>query len=150
GVADLTDGGAAVDRDSAHLGRGQAQGGEVALLGHELHARAGAAGHPAALAGLELDVVDRRADRDVAHRQRVAGADLGALAVLDHVADLQALGGEDVALLAVEVVQKGDAAGAVRVVLDRGDLGRHAVLGALEVDEPVLLLVATAAVTGGL
>src|SRR5262249_5947959 len=55
-------------------------------------------------------------------------------------------GSEDVALLAVAVVQQRDARVAVRVVLDRGDLRRHAVLGALEVDVAVLLLVTTAAI----
>ena len=74
---------------AAHLGGGQAQGGEVALLGHELDAGAGAAGHLAAAARLQLDVVHDGADRDVAQRQRVAGADLGALAALQHVADLR-------------------------------------------------------------
>ena len=150
GVADLADGAAAVDRDAAHLGGREAQGGEVAFLGHELDARAGRAGHLAAAAGLELDVVHDGTDGDVAQRQRVAGTDVGALARLDHVADLEVLRGEDVALLAVEVVQQGDATGAVRVVLDGRDLGRHAVLVPLEVDDAVLLLVAATTVTGGL
>jgi hypothetical protein len=57
---------------------------------------------------------------------------------------------QDVALLAVEVVQQGDAAVAVGVVLDRGHLGRHAVLVAAEVDDPVAPLVAAATVPGGL
>ena len=65
---------------------------------------------------------------------------------LDRVADLQVLRGEDVALLAIEVVQQRDATGAVRVVLDRRDLGRNAVLVPLEVDDAVLLLVTAAAV----
>src|SRR5439155_26171892 len=43
-------------------------------------------------------------------------------------------------------VQQRDAGVAVRVVLDCGDLRRHTVLPALEVDLPVLLLVPTAAV----
>jgi hypothetical protein len=47
-------------------------------------------------------------------------------------------------------MQQGDAAGPVRVVFDGSDLGGDAVLGALEVDEAVALLVAAAAVTGGL
>ena len=100
--------------------------------------------------GLELDVVHHGADGDVAQRQRVAGADLGALARLQLVADLQVLRGEDVALLAVEVVQQRDAAGAVGVVLDGRDLGGDAVLVPLEVDDAVLLLVAATAVAGGL
>jgi hypothetical protein len=46
-------------------------------------------------------------------------------------------------------VQQCDAAGAVRVVLDRGNLGVEVVLVALEVDDAVLLLVATTLVTRG-
>src|SRR4029453_17239547 len=60
--------------------------------------------------------------------------------------DLEALRGDDVALLAVEVVQQRDARVAVGVVLDRRDLGRHAVLVATEVDQAVLLLVTATAV----
>src|SRR6185312_17155241 len=40
------------------------------------------------------------------------------------------------------VVQERDAAGAVRIVLDRNDLGRHTGLVALEVDDAIALLVA--------
>src|SRR5688572_26206333 len=137
GVAHGADGGPAVDGDPPHLGAGQAQGGEVALLGHQLDAGAGRAGHLGAATGLQLDVVHRGADRDVAQRHGVARADLRALAALELVADLHALRGEDVALLAVVVVQQQEAAVAVRVVLDRGHGGGHAVLGATEVDQAV-------------
>jgi hypothetical protein len=89
-------------------------------------------------------------DGDVAQRQGVAGADFGALAGLEPVADLDALGGEDVALLAVVVVQQQDAAAAVGVVLDGRHLGGDAVLVAPEVDDPVLALVAATTVTGRL
>src|SRR5688572_9741020 len=150
GVADLADGGAAVDRDAAHLGARQAQGGEVAFLGHELHGRAGGAAHLGAAAGVELDGVHRGAHGDVAQRQAVAGTDLGAVPVLQGVADLHVLRGEHVALLAVEVVEEEDATVAVRVVLDGRDLGRHAVLVPLEVDDAVALLVAAALVSSGL
>src|SRR5687767_4597700 len=61
GVADGADGGPAVDRHAAHLGRREPQGGEVALLGHELDAHASTPGDLAAGAGLELHVVDDRA-----------------------------------------------------------------------------------------
>ena len=57
---------------------------------------------------------------------------------------------EDVALLAVGVVQQRDPRGAVRVVLDVRDLGRHAVLVVpTEVDHPVGALVAAALVPRG-
>src|SRR4051794_17675966 len=98
GVADLADGAAAIDRDAAHLGARQAQGGEVALLGHELHARARTASDLAAAAGLQLDVVHGRSDGDVPQGQRVPGPDLGTVATLHHVADLHRVRGEDVRL----------------------------------------------------
>ena len=68
---------------------------------------------------------------------------------LDRVADLETLRRDDVALLAVGVVQQRDARRAVRVVLDVRHPGRHAVLVALEVDHPVAALVAAALVTRG-
>ena len=56
---------------------------------------------------------------------------------------------DDVALLAVGVVEQRDARGAVGVVLDVSDLGRHAVLVvATEVDEPVGPLVPATLVPG--
>src|SRR4051794_11355318 len=140
-VADLPDSGAAVDQHATHLGGRQAQGGELALLGDQLDGHAGRAGHLAAAAGTQLDVVDRRTDRDVAQRERVARLDVGALTARHVRADVEALGRQDVGLLAVGVVQQGDAAGAVRVVLDGRDLGGDAVLDALEVDDAVLALV---------
>src|SRR5207253_10645098 len=83
-------------------------------------------------------------------REGVPGTVCGARARGKAVADVHALGGEDVGLLAVDVVQQRDAAGAVRVVLDRCDLGLDAVLVPTEVDDAVALLVAAAAVTRGL
>src|SRR5690606_11124570 len=145
-VAELADGGPGVDRDAAHLGRGRAECGPVTLLGDELDRDAGRVADLAALPGAQLVVVDRGTDRDVAQRQGVAGLDVGVLAALDRVTDAQPTRGEDVGLLAVGVVEQRDPAGALRVVLDGGDLGGHAVLVAFEVDHAVALLVAAAAV----
>src|SRR6185312_8190168 len=146
-VADRADAGAAVDRDHAHFPRGQAQRGPLALLRHKLDRSAGGAAELAAAAGRELHVVHHGARRDVAQRQAVAHLDVGARTRLHHGAHAQTLRRKDVALLAVGVVQQRDVGGAVRVVLDRGDPGRHAVLLALEVDEAVLALGPAAAVT---
>src|SRR5438093_10016619 len=67
-VPDLADGGAAGEEDAAHLAGRQAKCGVAAVLGDELDARAGRARHLAALAGLELDVVNERPGRDVLER----------------------------------------------------------------------------------
>ena len=58
------------------------------------------------------------------------------------------VGAEDVALLAVDIVQQGDAGAAVRIVLDRIDLGRHAILVAAEIDQAIHPLVTAAAMPG--
>ena len=145
-VADRTNRAAAVDRHAPHLGRRQPQRREHAFLRDQLDRRAGAAAHLGAAARLQLHVVHRGADRDVAQRQRVADADLAALPALHHRTDLEALRGDDVRLLAVEVVQQREARVAVRVVLDRRDLRGHAVLVPSEVDDAVTLLVPATAV----
>src|SRR6476646_10868288 len=121
GVADLADRGAAAHVDVADLAGRHAQLRVRAVLGDELHAGTGRAGDLRAAAGPELDGVDDRTDRDVAQRQVVAGLDVGRGAVLHGVALLQLRRREDVALLAVRVVQQRDARGAVGVVLDVSD-----------------------------
>ena len=54
-VADLADGGAAVDADLAHLAAGHTDGGHAAFLGHQLSGHAGGADQLGALAGVQLD-----------------------------------------------------------------------------------------------
>ena len=88
--------------------------------------------------------MDHGAYGDVAQRQVVARLDVGPGAGLDGVTLRQLVRRDDVALLAVREVQQRDAGGAVRVVLDVRDLGRHAVLvSPTEVDDTVGALVAT-------
>src|SRR5215467_72852 len=119
GVGEDADGGATVGANQPHLRGGQAQGDHLPLLRDQLDRGAGGAAELATLAGDQLDVVDDRAGRHLAQRHRVAGFDVGLGARVDHVADFQRRRGEDVALGAVGVVEQGDVAGAVGVVLDR-------------------------------
>lgn len=144
GVADLTDGGAAGNEDAAHLGGRHTDDSVLALLTHQLAGVTGGTGDSSALARLELDGVDERTDGDVGEGQSVARLDVGVRTGHDGLTDLEALGGQDVALLTVSVVQQSDASGTVRIVLDRGNLGGHAVLVALEVDHAVTTLHAAA------
>src|SRR5687767_10876010 len=108
GVADLADRGAAAHVDEAHLARRQAQRGAASLTGDQLGGVAGRAGDLRTAARTQLHAVDRRADRDVAQRQVVAGLDVGVGAGLHGGALGQTLGRDDVALLAVGVVQQRD------------------------------------------
>src|SRR4051794_17678250 len=150
GVADLADGGAAAHVDVADLAGRHAQLRVGTVLGDQLHAGPGGPGDLGAATGPELDRVHHGAGRDVAQRQVVAHLDVRARPGLDHVALLELRRRDDVALLTVGVVQQCDPRGAVRVVLDVRDLGRHTVLVvAPEVDQPVGTLVPTALVPGG-
>src|SRR5262249_50795275 len=119
------------------------------LAGADGHARAGAAAELPAAARLQLDVVDLHPRRHAAQRHAVADARLRVLAAHQPVAGLEPLGGQDVALLAVLVLQQGDAGRAVGVVLDGDDRGPDVVLAALEVDDAVHPLVAAAAEARG-
>src|SRR5207245_5881845 len=86
----------------------------------------------------------------VAQWQVVAGLDVRTRPRLDAVTLRQPCRRDDVALLAVGVVQQRDPRGAVGVVLNVRDLGRDAVLVvATEVDDAVGALVAATLVTGG-
>src|SRR3954453_14637687 len=150
GVADRADGAAALLAHETHLAGRQAQRRHAGVARHQLDAGARRAAELAAAPGLELDVVDDRADRDAPQRQRVADSDVGGLARGDGHADAQPRRGEDVGLLAVDVVQQRDVRRTVGVVLDRGDLRRNAVLAALEVDLAVQALGPAAGGAGGL
>ena len=145
-IADLTDRCLGVHRDQTNFAAGKTNLCVLAFLRHELRRVARRADQLRALAGLELDAVDHRADRDVLELQRVADLDVRVLAGNDGLADVQAVRSDDVALLAVCIVQQSDVRGTVRIVFDRFDGRGNAVLVALEVDDAVLALCAAALV----
>src|SRR5258706_4531459 len=93
--------------------------------------------------------MDGRADGDVQQREGVADAQWRFFPALDRVAYFEPKRRQDVALLAVLVMDEGDAGAAVGVVLDGRDLAGNAVLVALEVDLSVELAVAAALVACG-
>src|SRR4051812_25431876 len=141
GVPDLADRRQAAAVHQPHLRRAEAERDVLALLGHDLRARAGGPGELAALPDLELDVVHRRTERDFRERQRVARPAVRARPRDHDVALVEPLRVQDVALLPVGVHDQGDAGAPVRVVLDLRDLAWDPELVALEVDLPVLALV---------
>src|SRR5439155_17869875 len=143
-IPHFADRGEALAAHHAHLRRAQAQRDVIAFFRDDLGAGAGAAAQLPAAADLQLDVVHRRAQRDLEQRHRVPDANVGAGSGDDIVPDAQPFGREDVALLAVTVVQQRDARGPVRVVLDARDPRRNRELVAPEIDAPVLPLVSAA------
>src|SRR5258705_13452902 len=126
GVASLPDRGEAFAATLPHLRRAGAQRDVVPLFRHDLRARPRAAAQLAAARDLQLDVVYRRAQRNLEQRHRVAGANVRTGPRDHRVADVQALRRQDVALLAVAVVQQHDARGPVGIVLDPRDARRNA------------------------
>src|SRR5512134_515205 len=146
-VADLADRCTAVDQHAADLARPQPQLRITALARQQLHRGARRARQLRTLARLHLDAMHGRADRDVAQRQRIADPDRRLVAAQQLRADRKPLGRDDVAPLAVEVAQQRQVCGTIRVILEALDLGSDAVLVALEVDDAIMLLVATALVT---
>src|SRR6266508_6589797 len=149
-VPHLADRRVALDVDLADFARGQAHLRVSPLLGHELRGRAGGAHELAAAAPLQLDVVDRRAERDALQGKSVAGQDVRRGPGHDARADLQAIGRQNVPLLAIQVVEQRDPGGAVGVVLDRGDAGRDGHFVSAEVNDPVEALVSAPHEAAGL
>ncbi len=148
-VADLADGGAAIDVHLADLARAQPQLRVVAFARQQLHRGARRARDLRTLAGLHLHAMNRGADRDVAQRQRVADLDRSIQAAHQLRAGGQPLGRDDVAALAIGVAQQREVSAAVGVVLQALHLGRDAVLVAPEIHDPVVLAMPATLVTRG-
>src|SRR5262249_30879236 len=140
-VAHGTDGRHAGFVNQAQLTAGQLELDVGAIFTGHLHSATGAAGHLTTARGFELDVVDHGTNRNVLERQSVARSDFGLRTGHNGHVSLEVLRGEDVALFAVLIFDKGDEGGTVRVVFEAQHLGGNAVLGALEIDEAVTLLV---------
>ena len=89
-------------------------------------------------------------DGDIAQRQVVARLNIGACTALYKVTLAELVGSNDVALLAICVMQKCDTRSAVRVVLNVSDLCWHAIFViTTEVDETVGALMSATLVTNG-
>ena len=148
-VGNLADDCGAVEGHVAHLTGGQTNQCVAVLLCHQLSHVASGTNQLSTAAGIQLDVVDDGTDGDVLEGQAVAGLDVGTLAAQDHIADLQAVGSNDVALDAIGVLDQSDECAAVRIVLQGLDGSRDIGLLTLEVDDTILGAVAAALVADG-
>ena len=148
-VADDTHGGTAGLEYHTHLAAGHLDDGVLVVAGHQLSVGTGGTDHLGTLTRTELNVVNQRTERNLGEQQRVA--DLGSHAGTRHhgLANLQALGAEDVALLTVRVLYEGDTRTAVGVILDAHNDGGIVVFVTLEIDEAIQFLVATADIAHG-
>src|SRR5699024_5039838 len=122
----------------------------VAFFGGKLDARSRGAAHLGAATGAHLYRVQHRAHRDIAQRQIITDRDVGLRTGFNGHILLEAVGGDDIALLTVGVMQQGDTRRAIGVILDLSDARRHTILViATEVNLPVGALVPAALMTGG-
>jgi hypothetical protein len=88
-------------------------------------------------------------ERDVLDRQRISRKDIRVLAAVDHRVHFQPNRSDDVSLLAVEIGDQSDVSRAVRIVFDLRNLAGDARLVTLEIDDPVMPFVASAAAANG-
>lgn len=148
GIAYLTNGGHALYGYISQLTGGEPDQGVSAFLSHQLSHNASGTGQLRALAGVHLNVVDKGTNRNVQHGQSIAGLDVSAGAGHYGVTNRQAGGSDDVALLAVLVLDQRDVSGTVGIVLQGENGGGDTGLVSLEVDDAVLSAVSAASVGG--
>ena len=101
-----------------------------------------------ALARLHLDIVNRHPRRNLLQRHAIADLRFYVRAADDRVARFQSQRSDDVPLLAIHIVQKGNPCRTAGIVFDPIHLGRNGILVALKIDNPIQPFVATSAMTG--
>src|SRR5690606_11729094 len=149
GIANLTHRRHALLTHQTNLAARQADLSVATFLRQQLRRNASRTRQLPAAARQQLDVVNLRADRDVANVERVSGAQFRPFAVGDAIANLQAQRRDDVALLAIGVLQQRDTRRAIGIVLNRNDLGGNVKLIPLEVDDAVTTAMTTATMAHG-
>src|SRR5690606_41460803 len=104
--------------------------------------------HDALPIWLEFDTVNRASQGNVAQRQRTTSTD-GSIHTRQHfVACSQTFGCNNVTTLAIGILQQRDVGRAVRIVFQALYNGFNAIFITLEIDQTVMLLVATTFMTG--
>src|SRR5690606_14309669 len=133
----------------ALLARVQTKDGHALIAAHELRIGASRAGDLAALAGLQLDIVNDGADRHGRKRHRISRLHVNRLAGHDLVARLTTLRRDDVVQLAVLILDQRNERRAIGIVFDALHRAHDVQLAALEVDDAIRPLVAAANEAGG-
>ena len=103
GVRNLANRGPAIEVHAANLAARKPNLAPRAFFRHQLRGHTGRAAKLTALALLQLEVVDRRAERDGPQRKAVARLDVRVTARDDGIAHLDAVWSEDVPLLTVDI-----------------------------------------------
>ena len=114
------------------------------IAAHDLRESPGRSGDGPALADFHFDIMDDRADRNIGRRHRIARLHVDLLAGDHFVADGEPLRRENIGQLAIRIADQRDKGGAIGIVFEPFDLGRHVELATLEVDDAIGLLMAAA------
>ena len=146
-VADLTDGGTAVDVYLTQFAGRHTQQGIAAFFGHQLDGSTGAPAHLAAFADLQFHIVDHGTQRDVLQGQCVAHFDIGFGTADNNVAHLQALRSQDVAFFTVCIVQQSNVGAPVGIIFDGRNFCGDVVFIPFEIDDTILSFVTAALMT---
>src|SRR5690606_2900550 len=148
-VGYFTQGGTALAQDLAHVAGTQANSYVGTFTANQLHGGAGAASNLSTLAGLQFDRVNGATHRNIAQRQTVTCLDRRFSTRYQLIASSHALRRDDVATLAIGILQQSNMSGTVRIVFDTLNDGRNAILVATKVDQTVVLLMTAPTMTRG-
>src|SRR6266851_313000 len=140
-VAHLANRGHAIDGKLAHFSAGHLHQRQVALFAEQLRRAARRAHRLPPAARVQFEVVHHRARRNVANLQRVAGKNVRAFTGLHRGANFKPHRMQNVAFLAIGVMQQRDVGAAIGVVFDGRDFRGHTDFVAPEIYLAVLLFV---------
>jgi hypothetical protein len=147
GVGYFTDRGATACRDFAHFTRPQPQGRILAFTRNQLNGSTGTSRDLSTFTWFHLYAVHNRTDRNIAQWQAVTRFDSSIPATLDSITGPQALGRNNISALAVGVQHQRDMRRAVRIMFYALNAAIDTVLVALEVDNTIVFLMTSTAVT---
>ena len=116
-IADLSNGSNAVYRNISQLTGRQTNQRVSAFFCHQLCHVTCCTNQLCAFSGIQFHVVDKSTDRDVCHRERIAGFDISVCAGTDNIADFQIVRSKDITFFAVLILHQCDMSGTVRIVL---------------------------------
>src|SRR6266852_2778446 len=140
-VTHLAHGRLAFHAELAHFARRHLHQRQVAFLAQQLRRRSRGAHGLSAASRVQLQVVHHRSGRNVADLQGIARKNVRALASRNRRAHRKPHRVQDVALVAVRVMQQRNVSAAVRVVFDGRYRCRYAFFVAAEINHAILLLV---------
>src|SRR5437868_3248055 len=86
---------------------------------------------------------------NILYRQSVSRQNVGILAADDHRSNLYPERSNNVSLFAVQIKDQSDMSGTIRIVLDLRNTSRNSRFIPLEIDDPILTLVASATAANG-